>query len=488
MVDQLITTWTPPKPPGIYAVISAASGAFSITGEGTCAIVGKASTGPLNEVLQLGSPTMVEQIYGAASAVDRSDMSATMANLARNSALGGAISYCCVRVGSGGAAASLVLEDAASTELGTLAAAYPGADGNDLTATIRLVVGSTTLKELIVYRDQTPIQVTQFASGGDEATTLQAATAGQSGAVFTKTASGIFDVLTQEPLLGGIDPTVAPGDYTSAFALLSGYAWRSLVTDSEAPAVHSSLVAFLDEEIKFGRFRFGAVGEPTSVPLLDRLEAPAALNSCVVRYVGNGFVSRNEDGTYRNDEGYLAAAFDAGLLSTISPGVTMTWRTVPGALDIVGPVDEATAITAGMGTYTYNPRRGVRTGKGMSTLVDPSLVPIWALQLNDGWMYFDHTATAFGLIQDIGDLWGDTMADPDPLLRPPNTEVGRETLCALGDRVANLYIGNGWLASGVVIVDPAHPPTADTAWFTFQNLLVTLHAERLVLTLPFARP
>ena len=58
------------------------------------------------------------------------------------------------------------------------------------------------------------------------------------------------------------------------------------------------------------------------------------------------------------------------MLSTFGPGDTLNARAIPGAVDVVGPVDASTAIDAGMGYYEYNARRGVRTGKGRSTLVD----------------------------------------------------------------------------------------------------------------------
>ena len=149
---------------------------------------------------------------------------------------------------------------------------------------------------------------------------------------------------------------------------------------------------------------------------------------------------------------------------------------------------EPTAITSGMGYYKYSATLGVRTGAGISTLVNPAVTPIWATQLNHGWKYLEHVATAFGLLGDIGDTWESMVANPDPTLRPPNTPAGRAALVAAANRSAKQYQDNSWIQSGDVIVDPAHPSTSNTAYFTFENLVVALRAERLVLALPFGTP
>jgi hypothetical protein len=229
------------------------------------------------------------------------------------------------------------------------------------------------------------------------------------------------------------------------------------------------------------------VGEPTSVAEATRRSDASALNSALVRYAGGGYTYPNGDGTFRNVEGYLAAAHDAGVMSTLGPGTTMTWRVIPGATTAYGVTDTASAITAGMGYYEQS-FRGIRTGEGMSTLVNSALPPIWALELHDGWKFIEHVATAWGLLGAISDDWDEALSKEPPNLRPGNTEAGRATLVALGNRSTKTYVDNGWLQSGSVIVDPNRAPTSTIAYFTFDNLVVALRAERLVLELPFGRP
>jgi hypothetical protein len=500
MVDRLITSVPPPTAPGIYAIISSSGALSAPSGLGVVAIVGKASFGPIGVATFCGSPQQVQTVFGAASAVDRSDTTSTLANLAREAAIGGAIGFVAVRPGgTGGVVAQVVggLMDDASTVTGQLRAAYPGVYGNTLTATVRLVAGSTTQKELVIYQGSSIVQNNRFATGTgvtDEPGLLAAATVGAPYAVFTKSAigSGKLGVITQTPFTGGVDPTPVPAtDYSNAFAALSSSAWSTLVTDSEVPAVFKTVQAYVDSETLLGRFRTACVGEPTSVPVATRYADAAAINSPLVRYVGNGFTYPNGDGTSRTVEGYLGAATDAGLLSTLTPGTSMTWRTIPGATGVVvgtPAYDEPTAILSGMGYYKYSQTLGVRTGAGISTLVNPALPPVWAIGLNPGWKYLEHVATAFGLLNEIGDTWEGMVANPIPALRPPNTPAGRAALTAAANRSAKKYQDNDWIQSGDVIVDPVNPPTSNTAFFTFENLVVALRAERLVLSLPFGTP
>ena len=501
MVDRLITSYPPPTAPGIYGIISAAGAATGPSGLGIVAIVGKASFGPVGQAVVCGSPDQVATVFGTASSVDRTSTTSTLANLAREAAIGGAIGFVGVRVGgTGGTAAKIVagVMDNASAIVGNLTAASAGVFGNTLQCAIRAVAGSGgAQKELVVYQGTSIVQDSRFSSGGttpDEALALQQATVGAPFVVFTKTSigSGILGTLAQTALSGGVDPTVSPSDYGNAFASLSTQAWATLVTDSEDPTIaFKSVQAYVDTETLQGRFRTACVGEPTSVAVATRYTDASALNSPLVRYAGSGFTYPNGDGTYRTVEGYLAASVDAGILSTLTPGTSMTWRSIPGATGIVAGTpayDEPTAIAAGMGYYKYSPTMGVRTGAGISTLVNPGLPPIWATGLNPGWKYLEHVATAFGLLGEIGDTWESMVANPDPLLRPPNTPAGRDALVAAANRSAKKYSDNSWIQSGEVIVDPVHASTSNTAYFTFQNLLVALRAERLVLALPFGTP
>lgn len=491
MVSALITTTTIPTIPGVYGKITASSlpGPSDV---GVVAIVAKASTGPLGVVSSIASAAGVQSVYGAASAVDRTSVVSQMANMAREAGIAGALQFQCVRVGSGGTKASLNLVDSVSGAVGHLDHPYPGVYGNALRATIRVVVGDATQKELVVYDGSNIVQVSRFpATSGDEPAGLATATVGAQYAVFIKTGTGngILAAITNAALntAAGVDPTIANGDYTTAFALLSQYGWATLVTDSEATAVHTALASYLDTEIALGRFRTGAVGEPTSVSESTRRTDATALNSAVVRYIGNGYSYPNGDGTNRSVEGFLAAAEQAGRMSTLLPGQPMTWRTIPGANGLVGSVSAAAAIAAGMGYYEYAGGT-YRTGAGISTLVNVNNTPIWALQLHTGWKKLEHVATAFGFMAEIGAAWDEVIANPDVEDRPPNTNAGRAALVSIANRTTKKYIDNGWILSGECIVDPAHAPTNDVSYFTFSNLVIALRAERLVLELPFGQP
>jgi hypothetical protein len=457
------------------------------------AIVAKASAGTLGVVQECASPSAVRDFFGAASAVDRTNTVSTIYNLAREAAIAGALKFECVRVGAGGTVASKIVLDGVGATVGNLNATSPGVFANGLTFSIRVVAGDATQKELVVFNGATIIQQNRFpATSGDEAAGLQTATLTGTYVKFVKTVqgNGVLAAVTGGSLntTPGVDPTIANGDYTTAFTLLSSIPWATLVTDSEVPAVHTALAQYLDTETAAGRFRNGAVGEPTSVGLATRRADATALNSSLVRYIGNGYKYPNGDGTVRSVEGYLAAAEQAGRMSTLTPGDSMTWRAIFGALGLVEPqVDKASAINAGMGYYEFAGGT-YRTGAGISTLTQPNNTPIWAIALNSGWKKIEHMITAFGLIADIGAAWDLVVANQDVSARPPNSDAGRAALVAIANRSTKRYIDRGWLLSGECIVDPGHDSSGDVAYFTFSNLIIALRAERLVIELPFAQP
>jgi hypothetical protein len=99
--------------------------------------------------------------------------------------------------------------------------------------------------------------------------------------------------------------------------------------------VFTAVASYVDTETLQGRFRTAAVGEATGIAIATRYADAAFINSSLVRYVGTGFTYPNGDGTYRNVEGYLAAAVDAGIMSTLTPGTSMTWRTIARAVNIL---------------------------------------------------------------------------------------------------------------------------------------------------------
>lgn len=72
----------------------------------------------------------------------------------------------------------------------------------------------------------------------------------------------------------------------AAPALLSGYPWRCVITDNEMPAVHSAMVVFVDQEIRYGRFRFAAAGagrDRHADPARDDRRHPDALSQVSTR-------------------------------------------------------------------------------------------------------------------------------------------------------------------------------------------------------------
>jgi len=70
--------------------------------------------------------------------------------------------------------------------------------------------------------------------------------------------------------------------------LLEGYRWNTVSVDTDDVGVHAMLAAYMNRVYNEGKMAFAVVGEPTSVPLDDRMAHAAAYNDYNVIYVGSG--------------------------------------------------------------------------------------------------------------------------------------------------------------------------------------------------------
>lgn len=433
---------------------------------GTVAVLFRSSWGPLGEVKELeGGLLEIDSLYVGGGTVDA----------LREAIRGNARKVVAYRLGTGGAKASITLQDDASTDVVRIEAKYAGAIGNELRLTLRDSLAEVGKRELLVYRKGQLLEVFTFEAGADEAQALVDAVNAKGSAWITATkldtGSGALATVVNKALTGGADPTITGSDYSAALAAIETFDFNVLVTDSEDPIIHSTIHAFVDRVRDEGKRIMAVVGEPTSVPLDARLENAKSFNDEAIVYVANGF--RLTDGSVI--EGYRAAARVAGKIASAPITSSFTHMVIEGAIELVGALTNAEiekAIQSGALVFSYNALKQVQIEYGINTLVT---LPA---ELDAGWRKIRRVRTRDYLIQQIACTW-------DPLVgKVNNSPDGRAILIAAAQGVINRFVNEGALLGGTIYEDPANPPKGDSAWFVVEVDDLD-SAEKLYITFGF---
>lgn len=435
--------------PGVYVrVTSMGEIPEAIVPQGIVAALFQATWGPLGEVVRLENANAVTDTFGGGGTVDT----------AIEAFRGGCRQVVGYRLGSGGAKASVTLQDTATTpaDVATITAKYEGTRGNNFTVTIRDSLTDATKKELLLYEGATLLQTITFAKGSTEPQDLvDAVNASNSPYITaTKVADGNGEVatVTQQPLTGGVDPTADGDSYSTGLSAIEAIDWNVLAVDSEDAAIHATVQTYIDRVRSEGKRVLAVIGEPTSVSLSTRLTNSAAFNDYAIVYVANGF--KGSDGAIR--EGYKAAARVAGMIAAADITDSLTHAVVRNATELVGALTNAEieqAIQSGALVFTVNAQKQVQIEYGITTFVTPDA------DHDAGWKKIRRVRTRDNLIDRITQTW-------DPLIgKINNSPDGRATLIAAAQGVINKMIAEGALLDGTIYEDPNNPPAGDSAWF-----------------------
>lgn len=434
--------------------------------QGTVAVLFRASWGPLGTVQVLeGGLTQVDSVYVAGGTID------TLKEVFR----GGAHKVVAYRLGTGGAKASVNLNDGAATPIVKIEAKYEGTVGNELKVTVRDSLTETGKRELLVYRNTQLLETFTFNAGTDEAQALVDAVNAKGSNWITATkldvGDGTLANVTQQALTGGDDPIVSGTDYSDGLTAIEVYEWNVLAVDSEDPSIHSTVHTYIDRVRSEGKRVMAVVGEPTSVALSTRLANAAAFNDEAIVYVANGF--KTSSGVVV--EGYKAAARVAGRIASAAITESLTHAVIDGATEVVGALTNTeieNAINSGALVFTYNARKQVQIEYGINTLVTP------AADQDAGWKKIRRVRTRDNLIDRIVATWDDLVGKVN------NNPDGRAALIAAAQGVINQMISEGALLDGMIMEDPSNPPSGDSAWFLIQVDDLD-SAEKLYLTFGF---
>ena len=444
--------------PGIY-FRTTKGGADPLAGaiNGTVAVALKANWGPLGQVVNLSSPAEIYDNFG--------DDSGENSNTAIINKIfdGGAQTVKVVRVGSGGTAADLTINDTAGTPVPAvkLTAKHPGA--RPLAATIRDNLGDPTNKrDLIIYSGTKELTKVTFPKGAAEAqAVVDAMNANPEAVVVAQhldAGNGALEALSQKAFTtAGTSPTIAATDYSDAFTVLEADAWNTLCVDSSDTAIHALVKSFITRVTNAGQMAQAVIGEPISVPLATRQANATAMNSENVIYVLNGEYS--PDGSLV--DGFNIAEKISVIDASFPNNQSLTHAPVPGAHTVAGPLTRTqveAALLGGALVLTASATGVVWIEQGINTLTT------LRADQDAGWKKIRRTKTRYELIQRI-------LASTEGIIGTVNNDSnGRQTFIAIANGVGQLMIAEGKLLSCEVKEDPKNPAEGDSAWFVIDVL------------------
>ena len=428
---------------------------------GVGAAVIKSNWGPVGKLFTVESGDAVKEMVGTGYGAD----------VVKEIFEGGAYFVQTVRIGTGGkpATLSLTAETLKSVELRTL---YP--TSRLFSVTVREALDPTN-KELIVFEGGRQIESITFAAGENEALSLVAAVLAKSKILTASTDSTESTTVTaviNQPLTGGSDPETVAEDYTDGFKLTETKFYDSITVDSEDPAIHAALHAFVRRKIREGYRMTTFVGEKPTVDFEVRKSHAKAFNDFAVAYIGNGI--RTATGVLT---GAKAAARVLGMFISGSYKSSLTGSTITGGIGIEGELTANQyneAATNGMMVFSLNSDGIPQIDYGINTLVS------LGEDEDEGWKKLRRVRTRYELIDRITVKIHKAMAN-----NIDNSADDRQFVCTLANGEIGQMIREGGLESGEMIVDPTTAPEGDSAWFTFDNLVDLDGLEKAYLAFGF---
>jgi len=437
--------------PGTFFRISNGGGS-NVPGvaAGKCAAVFKSNWGPLGVVVYCSEKTQVEKQYGAHNGnTNLSDVAVQQLKNVTETA--------CIRLGTGGTKASLVIKDnsvAPGTEVGTLRLKYPGT--RPITVSIQENLYNNQLMDIIAYEGTRELERLTFSITPNVVDNLRDKVTGESEYFeFTKTAdgNGTLKLIAQSALTGGADPVITSTDYDNALDVLEPYEWDVLAIDSEDATIFTLVQSYIDNIFQRGKLVRAAVGQGSSVAYATRLTNLRAFNDFLMQYCINGFIENGE-----NIQGYRAAARISGLVAAVSAPQSLAHYVIKGATGLTEnlepKVDEI--ISAGGIVFTMSSKKQVWVESGVNTLVLPEA------GFDEGWKKIRRVTTRFEMMKRIN------AATEDLIGKVNNDKNGRSTVKMAAQGVVNSMIKEEKLLEGAQIIEnPDFPAQGDSMWFKF---------------------
>lgn len=438
------------KRPGVYqrhtnTGFSAPTGAQ----DGICAIPVKSTWGPLGLVVKNTSVRDLENTYGTGTYGTGYTVPAASAMFG-----GGASVVYTYRLGTGGKQATKEL-----TQGLTATAKYPGTMA--ISVAVQEKLGSTTVKQLLVYAGTALVETWDFAADGTTEGANLIAAVSKSNYITVAGEAATVPVLAvaSGALSGGANPTVTNDDYSKAFAALEPHYYNtiSLDVDDDASMTLSLLLqTYMNNARKLGKMGYAVVGEKTTVAFATRCGHAQSFNDAHVVYLGGGYMSGSE-----NKDGVMAICHTAGVIASTPSNQGITHAVISGATDLCESLTYAQyeqAIESGMLMLSMSPDGNVWYDSGITTLTTPE-----GSTQDDGWKKIRRGKVRFEMI--------------DRMDRAMAPKVGRVTadsdgiadIIQTGQRVLDAMVAEDKLVAGANFTeDTSNPYSGDSAHFIIQ--------------------
>lgn len=438
------------KRPGVYKRYeNVGIDTGSSSRDGICAIPVQANWGPLGKVVRNTSEKALVKNYGDGTYGSGYTVPAAAAMFK-----GGASTVYTYRMGTGGKAASLALEDsftATAKHVGTM----------PISIAVQEKLGDATKKELKVYAGNALKETFVFnADKTAEGASLIAAASESEYVTFAGNLAVVpVTAVASGALTGGENPTVTAESYSSAFAAFETYYYNTIALDVDDDASLSKsllLQAYLDNAHKHGKNGMGVVGEKTSVAFATRCAHATSFNDELVVYLGGGFKAGSDD-----MDGVLAICYAAGVIAATPSNQGITHIVINGATELCESLtyeQYESAIESGMLMLSMSPEGLIWFDSGINTLVTPGE------NQDEGWKKIRRVKVRFEIFDRI-----DRVLEPK-VGRVSADSNGIADCVQAGQRELDAMVKEGKLMTGPVFMeDPENPYTGDSAWFIIQT-------------------
>lgn len=416
----------------------------------------KATFGPLEKVVEIDCETDdYTKTFGSEGTTD----------VLREAIGGGAKKIYAVRVGKGGTASTVTLEDNGDTPAAALTITSKTPGEKAFTVSIRTNVADDTLREATIYDGTKVIEKVLFAAGAGEAKACADAFADSKRfdvAVAEGKEDAILADVNQKAFTAGEAPTVTNEEYSQALTLVEPKQFNTICVDTEDTGVHALLAAFVNRIYEAGSFGVGVIAEKHSVTLDTRIEHGKAFNSEKMVYLLNAYTGRKNP--YSADQpnltldGYQTAARIAGMVASTPSNQSLTHNALTDYVEIKEELTNAEIISAIRNgclclSYGPEPEKVVWIESAINTLVNPDA------DHDDGWKKIRRTMTRFEMMRRMNQLADKLVAKLD------NDVNGRNTFIAREQAILDAMIEESKLTSGTITESKQYPADADYAYF-----------------------
>lgn len=411
---------------------------------GIVACVFKSDFGPLGTVAELSSGEGYEKTFGTGGTTDT----------LKEAFNGGAVTLFAVRLGNGGTAASVTLNDDSGEGAVKIAGNYPGA--KEFSVTVREKITDSTVKQCIIYSGNTEFENIEFDAGENEAENLVKAF--QQSSSFTaqlvsdeKVSSKIAAILQYE-FLPGTDPETTVSDYSNAFTELESYEFNTICVDTNDIGVHLLMHSFIDRVYNAGKLIMGVVAEGSNVDYEKRLEHALSYNDYRMHYILNAHCCE-ADGEI---DGYQTAARIAGMIAAVPSNKSLTHSVLNGVSRLLERLTNTNIITAelsGCIVLSVNSDKQVWIDSAINTLVTPDE------DRDAGWKKIRRVKTRFEMMRRVNIVADSLVGKVD------NDSNGRKTILSQIQEVGTAMISEGKLVRFSCYEDEAFVSDGDEAFF-----------------------